>query len=96
MYKFETEHFKPVYLREKNNIFADLQNFKPAEKRDPANRKSDWVGKSQILKLPHFCRMSAKNLHVCDLKNLFTDCLTFIADKNVFLPYFDWNDGGVS
>ncbi len=30
MYKFDTEHFKPVHFREKNNIFADLQNFKPA------------------------------------------------------------------
>jgi hypothetical protein len=30
------------------------------------------------------------------LRNLFKYCPPFITDKNVFLPYFDWNDGGVS
>jgi hypothetical protein len=62
MYKFETKHFKPVYFRGKNNIFGDLQNFKPAKKMDPANCKKDRVRKSQILKLPHFCRKFATSV----------------------------------
>ncbi len=67
MYKCETEHFKPVYFKGKYNIFADLQNFKPAKK---------WVRKSKILKLPHFCTKFSTSVspQICG----FANCGTYL------------------
>jgi hypothetical protein len=101
MCKFETEHFKPVYFRGKKNIFADLQNFKPVQKMGPRKlqkRLSPLIENSKIATfLQKVCNFwKSANLRVCDLRNLLADWPTFKTYKNVFLPYFDWNDGGVS